>query len=298
MLHACLLRGWRWSSVGLSLRRRLQSATTTVPLKVYYTKAEDDLILQGRREKRPTLAIARELGRSPASVHRRSLRLDLKGALPIVRESLFSTEGWDKISAMRAAGESFRTIAQALEVSLGTMLCQWRHMRTKPERSPDRTATSAERLHMISLRNDQMLRPAQIAIRTGRSTTVVRRALRSPLNTKRKPLEKPARPYTQAEDGEIIRLREQDGLTYAQIAARMQERSAKGVQHRYYGYLRDRGATRKVNNSLSCTKVEAAELIRLRKDGRLSFAQIVELFPGRNAMALNEKHFRLTKGRK
>ncbi|KAK1089439.1 hypothetical protein LTR48_000558 [Friedmanniomyces endolithicus] len=170
------------------------------------------------------------------------------------------------------------------------MLCQWRHMRTKPERSPDRTATSAERLHMISLRNDQMLRPAQIAIRTGRSTTVVRRALRSPLNTKRKPLEKPSRPYTQAEDGEIIRLREQDGLTYAQIAARMQERSAKGVQHR--------GATRKVNNSLSYTKVEAAELIRLRKDGRLSFAQIVELFPGRNAMALNEKHFRLTKGRK
>ncbi|KAK1809735.1 hypothetical protein LTR12_015894 [Friedmanniomyces endolithicus] len=226
------------------------------------------------------------------------VRLDLKGALPIVRKSLFSTEDWDKITAMRAAGESFRTIAQALQVSLGTMLCQWRHMRTKPERSPDRTATSAERLHMISLRNDQMLRLAQIAIRTGRSTTVVRRALRSPLNTERKPLEKPARPYTQAQDGEIIRLREQDGLTYAQIAARMQERSAKGVQHRYYGYLRDRGATRKVNNSLSYTKVEAGELIRLRKHGRLSFAQIVELFPGRNAMALNDKHLHLTKGRK
>ena len=215
-----------------------------------------------------------------------------------MRKPLFSTEDWHTIAAMRTAGETFRTMAQALQVFLGTMRSQWRHMRTKPERSPNRTATSAERLQMISLRNDQMLRLAQIAIRTGRSTTAVRRALRSPLNTERKPLKKPARPYTQAEDGEIIRLREQDGLTYAQIAARMQERSAKGVQHRYYGYLRDRGATRKVNNSLSCTKVEAAELIRLRKDGRLSFAQIVELFPGRNAMALNEKHFRLTKGRK
>ncbi|KAK0367128.1 hypothetical protein LTR91_008658 [Friedmanniomyces endolithicus] len=181
-------------------------------------------------------------------------------------------------------------MAQALQVFLGTMRSQWRHMRTKPERSPNRTATSAERLQMISLRNDQMLRLAQIAIRTGRSTTAVRRALRSPLNTERKPLKKPARPYTQAEDGEIIRLREQDGLTYAQIAARMQERSAKGVQHR--------GATRKVNNSLSYTKDEAGELIRLRKDGRLSFAQIVELFPGRNAMALNDKHLHLTKGGK
>ncbi|TKA44597.1 hypothetical protein B0A54_04547 [Friedmanniomyces endolithicus] len=178
------------------------------------------------------------------------------------------------------------------------MRSQWRHMSTKPETNPDRTVTSAERLQMISLRNDQKLKLTQIAIRTGRSTAAVIRALRSPLNTERKPLKKPARPYTQAEDGEIIRLREQDGLTYAQIAARMQERSAKGVQHRYYGYLRDRGATRKVNDSLSYTKDEVGELIRLRKDGRLSFAQIVELFPGRNAMALNEKHFRLTKGRK
>ncbi|KAK0942080.1 hypothetical protein LTR29_006325 [Friedmanniomyces endolithicus] len=269
-----------------------------MPSKVYYTKVEDDIILKGRREKRPTKAIAGELGRTCVSVRDRSSRLDLKGALPIVRKPHFSTEDWDKVAAMRAAGETFRAIAHALQVSLGTVLSQRQLMSTKPETKPDRTVTSAGILEMISLRNDQKLKLTQIAIRTGKSIRAVEYALRSPLNPERKPLKTPPRAYTQAEDEEIIRLREQDGLTYAQIATQMQERSTNGVQGRYYRYLQDRGPIRTKDKSWRYTKDEAEQLIRLRKEGHLSFAQIAELFPGRNALSLSSKLSKLMKGRK
>ena len=112
--------------------------------------------------------------------------------------------------------------------------------------------------------------------------------------------------WTEEEDDLLLKLREGDGLEWEQVAQSFPGRTAKAMERRYK-YL-----ARKITENMSgkpkrkgkkrpdpvtrmfmrYSEKEDELLVKLREDEKLSWEEVAQRFPGRNAMALQKRYVR------
>ncbi|KAK3622515.1 hypothetical protein LTR56_022144 [Elasticomyces elasticus] len=209
---------------------------STIPPGTYFSQAEDDIILQGRREKTPLSKMAAELGRSRTSVHNRMYRGLLRERRS--RTMKFSDEQAAELIRSLDAGMTRREVATQHDIPYGQLKDHLRRLKIRLNRKSRNGAVCQDEDHALifAMRLDQGLTRGEISRRTGFSDSTISRTLRR-FGPRR---ENKLVPYSAVEDIQLCHLREHERLTWKEVAAKMKGRNLHSCKHRYNDSLKGR----------------------------------------------------------
>lgn len=247
-----------------------------------YTPAEDELILQRRREGRTLRQIAAELGRrSGHSLASRSSRLPRTAHSPARQQRSFTAAEDPCILKCVRAGKTFASIGAELGRSRTTIANRF-HMTTSAPKRQVRRWTATEDEYVVSLRAAG--KPwKEIAARLDRSPAGAKHHYNRYVRPKPSAPETAIRQrqnhfWTDAEVAMLKKLKEDERLPWEQVAARMGNPTSN-LQDRYYRLLREEGHPPKALRKWEPN--EDRKILHSRKVLGLTWNQTVSQLPGR-----------------
>ncbi|KAK5679573.1 hypothetical protein LTS10_008394 [Elasticomyces elasticus] len=278
-----------------STSRRYYS--TIPPPGTYFSQAEDDIILQGRREKKPFSKIASQLGRSRTSVHNRMYtRLLRERRGPAMK---FSDEQAAKLIRSLDAGVTRRELATQDDIPYGQLKDYLLRLKIRLNRRSRNGAVCQveDQALILAVRLDQGLTRGEISRRTGFQEGTISRTLRR-LAPRR---ENELVPYSAVEDIQLCHLREHEGLAWKEVAARMNGRSSKSCASRYNEFLKDRAGSKadegRGKKFARYSSAEDIQLCHLREHERLTWKEVAARMKGRNLHSCKHRYNDSLKGR-
>ncbi|KAK5744633.1 hypothetical protein LTR17_002028 [Elasticomyces elasticus] len=270
---------------------------STIPPGTYFSQAEDDIILQGRREKKPLATIAAELGRSRVSVHNRMYTRLLRERRSRVMK--FSNEQAAELIRSLDAGVTRRELATQHDIPYGQLKDYLRRLKIRLNRRSRNGAVCQNEDHalILAMRLDQGLKRGEISRRTGFSDSTISRTLRR-FGPRR---ENKLVPYSSVEDIQLCHLREHERLTWKEVAARMNGRSSTSCTSRYNEFLKDRAGSkadkRRGKKFARYSSAEDVQLCHLRAHERLTWKEVAARMNGRTAESCKHRYNDSLKGR-
>ncbi|KAK3628345.1 hypothetical protein LTR56_017544 [Elasticomyces elasticus] len=274
-----------------STSRRCYS--TIPPPGTYFSQAEDDIILQGRREKKPFGAIASELR---TSVHSRVYtRLSQERRS---RAMKFSDEQAVELMRSLDAGMTRRELATQYGIPVGQLrgFSYRRKIRLNRNGRNGAVCQDEDRALILAMRSEQGLTRGEISRRTGFADSTIARTLRRLAPCREDKLLR----YSSAEDVQLRHLREHERLTWNEVAARMDGRTAESCKRRYTDYLKGFEATvaRSVTERrVPYSSVEDIQLCHLREHERMTWKEVAARMEGRSPNSVEHRYNTSLKGR-
>lgn len=225
----------------------VRNASGSSKVKREYTKAEDDTIIQRRREGAAWKDVATELKRGQKSVVARSYRHLFKGDVrkQLEHESIFTPERQQTIIELKKAGASWAEIGASAGLTLRQAESHWGTVLNGPSpisfgrRAPNLTSSEVERL--VDLRERQMLKWKAIAQMMKRSNMTLWKAYRRMKPELKTTIASRFKLYLPAEDQQLAHLKEVEGLTWPAISMLMPRRSLSSLATRYNRTVKHRG---------------------------------------------------------
>lgn len=266
----------------------------TVP-HIPYTKEEDEIILQRRREFVSHADIATELGRaSDSSVRRRFWTLVKSGAPGALQtRNPLSEMDFETIVKRRTAGVQWQEIAKSYDrttLSMANAYREYKQAKLYPhlQNIPRRPWTDEEISYLIDCRESGQTFP-NIADSLHRSVNSVKSKF-----TTIKMSGNPSRPtivnaFTKEDDDSIIYLREILDLSWPQIGQKMPNRK-NSAEPRYYNYLRPKESASSNSSTKRFTPRNFALLHDLCNQQQLSWEAVQEKMPQFTVQELQYRH--------
>jgi len=219
-----------------------------------HTRADDELIVQRRRDGVPLKRISADLGRSVKSTRSRLHRTPLLSQDDERRESgrerRYSAEADELICRLMEAGMPRLEIAaevgipqSRMEVRYNQYLLRRSSLDSKPRY---RRFTTSEREQLICLRDQASLSWGDIAWKLSPPLASVRRTYCRVRGRSSERGSAKRRAYSAAEDQKLLHLKQNQRLPWYEIAAHMAERSKCSLTERYSRTLKDPVRRRKV----------------------------------------------------
>ncbi|KAK5714857.1 hypothetical protein LTR17_016967 [Elasticomyces elasticus] len=157
-----------------------------------------------------------------------------------------------------------------------------------------------DRALILAMRSEQGLTRSEISLRTGFAESTIARTLRRLAPRREDKLLR----YSSAEDVQLWHLGEHERLTWKEVAARMDGRTAESCKRRYNDYLKGFEATvarsvteRRKNKFVPYSSVEDIQLCHLREHERLTWKEVAARMKGRSLYSLKHEYNDSLKGR-
>lgn len=253
-----------------------------------YTTSEDHAIIQGRQDGLTWAVIASKIGRSSKALSRR-FSLHLNEHPRRSPASRWSPVEDASILRSRKHGETWTEAAAKIDRTLLATKIRYSRLVPKASRRTPRKFSKAEDLLLLQLRNTEHRSWRHIGRALARAEGPVRERYDNLSDHRRnKDSQAIQRRFSQAEDQELLRLREHEGLMFREVARIMGRRRCSII--RRFHFLTTEPAVRESKPDYS--KSEDRRILELR-DADVEWKAMTAEFPHRTPEGLRKRYERL-----